>query len=220
MSIPSNAKGYGNNSTARNVFRLTFSTALSAAPVYEAYDGATFFPDVGSALTVTSTVLAGTSGNGNKSMVCLVDTSSGAPSSNWKPSTATNGSLNPNRLKGQTSYVTATATPGAGGTITWNEVLEVPSDAATNSTFKWDLLVRYKYTGTAPTLTWSFNDDTSGGGTEGTPVWTNIEPGIHGVRHTRAGVTTGGPYLANIPATGTADTGMGWVTDEFPLVEG
>ena len=33
MAIPNKATGYGNNSTARNVFRLTFSTALGAGLV-------------------------------------------------------------------------------------------------------------------------------------------------------------------------------------------
>lgn len=209
MAIPNRAVGYGNNSIARNVFRITFSTALSSAPKYEAYDSAATFPAVDTAVTVANTILAGTAGNSNKSMLSLVDTSSAAPTSNWKPTSATGGSANPNRVKGQTNFVTATATPGAGGVITWNEVLEVPSDATTSSTMAHDLLVRYTYTGTAPTLTWAFNDAVSG--TEGTPTWTTLTPGTHGIRHSRAGASTPN-YLANIPASSTEDTVEGWVT--------
>lgn len=206
MAIPAAATGYGNNSTAQNVFRITFSEALSSAPKYEAYDGASF-PATGSAVTTANTVFAGTAGNGNKPMLSLVATTSAAPSSNWKPASATAGSANPNRMKGQTNYVTDPTTPGAGGVIRWNEVLEVPSDATTSSTMAVDLLIRYTYTGTAPVLTWAFNE-----GTEGTPTWTTLTVGTHGVRHTRAGTVGGGPYLANIPAAGTEDTAMGWVT--------
>lgn len=209
MAIPNKAVGYGNNSTARNVFRITFSTALSSAVKYEAYDGGSF-PAVGSATTVTNTVLAGTAGNSNRSMLSLVDTTNVAPTSAWKPATATAGSANPNRMKGQTNFVTqAGAVVGAAGTITWNEVLEVPSDATTSSTMAHDLLVRYTYTGTAPTLTWAFNDAVSG--TEGVPTWTTMTVGTHGLRHSRSGASSP-DYLANIPATGTEDSVEGWVT--------
>src|SRR6266542_2530059 len=105
MAIPNRAVGYGSPSTARNVFRVAFSTALSSAVKYVAYDGGTF-PAVGSATTVANTILAGTAGNSSKSMIGLVDTTNAAPSSAWFPASATGGTANPNRLKGQTSYVT------------------------------------------------------------------------------------------------------------------
>jgi hypothetical protein len=208
MAIPAKSTGYGNNSVARNVFKLTFSTDLSSAPIYEAYNGGTF-PAVGSTTNTTNTVFAGTAGNSNKPMLSLIDTSSGAPTSNWKPASVSVGSANPNRMLGTTNYVTATATPtgGPGGAITWNEVLEVPSDATTSSTMAHDLLIRYTYTGAAPTLTWAFNE-----GTEGAPTWTTLTPGTHGLRHCRTGTVGGGPYLANIPATSTEDTVEGWIT--------
>lgn len=206
MAIPFAAVGYGNTSTARNVQRITFSTALSSAPKYESYDAGTF-PAVGSGTTTTGAIFAGTAGNSNKPMSSLVDTSSGAPTSSWKPASVTAGSANPNRMKGQTNFVTATATPGAGGTITWNEVLEIPSDHTPSNTLAMDLLIRYTYTGSAPTLTWAANE-----GTEGTPTWTTLTPGTHGLRPTRAGITAGGPYLADVPGSGTQDTAMGWIT--------
>lgn len=206
MAIPLLATGYGNGSVARNVFRVTFSTALSQAPIYYAYDGATF-PAVGTAVTTANTVFAGTAGNANKPMLSLVDTSSGAPASSWKPASATGGSANPNRMKGTTNFVTATVTPGAGGVITWNEVLEVPSDATTTSTMAIDLVISYQYTGAAPTLTWAANE-----GTEGTPTWTTLTQGTHGLRHCKAGTVAGGPYLLDIPASSTVDSAVGAVT--------
>jgi hypothetical protein len=205
MAIPSKATGYGNNSTARNVFRLAFSTALSGAPLYKAWDGAVF-PATGVAVTTANTVFAGTAGNGNKPMLSLVDTSSGAPALAWKPAAATAGSANPNRMKGSTNFVTATATPGAGGTITWNEVIELPSDATTSSTMATDLEITYQYTGVAPVLTWAYNE-----GTEGVPIWTALVPGTNGLRHCDAG-TVSPVYLLTIPSAGTVDSAEGWIT--------
>ena len=206
MAIPGKATGYGNNNTARNVFQITFSTACSQAPLYKMWDGATY-PATGSAVTVLNTVFVGTAGNGNIPMTSLVDTSSGAPVAAWKPAAPTGGSANPNRMKGSTNYVTSTATPGAGGTITWNEVLELPSDATTSSTMAVDLEITYTYTGTAPSLTWAFNQ-----GTEGSPSWTSLTPGTNGLRHCNAGTVGGGPYLLDIPAAGTVDSAEGWTT--------
>jgi hypothetical protein len=69
-----------------------------------------------------------------------------------------------------------------------------------------DLLVRYYYTGAAPTLTWAFNE-----GTEGTPSWTTMTPGTHGIRHCKAGAGAGN-YYATIPESGTQDTEEAWIT--------
>jgi hypothetical protein len=211
MAIPCSAKGYGNGSTARNVFRLTFSQALSSPPLYKMWDSASVFPATGALVTTANTVFAGTAGNGNIPMISLVDTSSGSPAGSWKPGSATAGSANPNRMMGSTNYVTATATPGAAGSITWNEVLELPSDATTSSSMGVDLEITYQYTGTTPVLTWAVNDD-GAGGTEGAPVWTTLTPGTHGLRHTKAGTVSGGPYYLDIPPAGTIDSAMGWVT--------
>lgn len=209
MAIPNKATGYGNNSTARNVFKVTFDQALSSAVKYEAYDTNGTFPAVGSVTTTAQKLFVGTAGNGNKPMLSLVDTTNAAPASAWKPASATGGSANPNRMNGQTSYVTqAGAVLGAGGVITFNMVVEIPSDLTTadNAQMAHDLLLRYTYTGTAPALTWAFNE-----GTEGTPTWTTLTPGTHGIRHAKSGATTPN-YLATIPASGTQDTQEGWVT--------
>lgn len=209
MAIPNKATGYGNNSTARNVFAVSFSQNLSSLVKYEAYDNDQTFPAVDTVLTVANIILAGTTGNSNKSMVCLVDTSNAAPSSAWKPANATAGEANPNRLKGQTNYVEQDGSiVTAGGRITFNMCVEVPYDTQTSDPMGFDLLVRYTYTGTAPTVTFQFNE-----GTEGTPTWTSLTVGTHGIKHCRSGSSSPSNLFANIPVSGTEDTAEGWVTN-------
>lgn len=240
MAIPAKVVGAGNGSAARNVFAITVSQALSASPQFEAYDGGTF-PAVGSGTTVAGKALAGTAGNGNRSMLSVVSTGAAAPSAAWKPANASAGAANPNRVKGQTSYVVAQETQNGGsgigawglpftkaagalgnatgaidgtqnpaGVIRWNECFEMPSDVVPTDNLTQDLLFRYQYTGSAPTLKWYFNDF-SVGGTEATPVWTELTPGSHGVRHCNAG-TTAGNYKLDIPPSGTVDAAEAWVT--------
>ena len=207
MAIPAKATGYGNVNAAE-VFKVTFSTALSSAPKYEAYDRSASFPATGALNTTNKKLFTGTAGNGNKPMLCLVDTSTAQPGANWKPAGATAGSANPNRLKGQTNYITATTTPGAGGAIKFNLVVEVPSDLtpADSAELDHDLLIRYTYAGAAPTLTWAFNE-----GAEGAPSYTTLTPGTHGLRHAKAGAAAPDYYM-EIPASGVADSAEGWVT--------
>jgi len=112
MAIPSKAVGGGNVSTASNVFRVSFSQALSAAPQYQMWDNSSTYPAVdASGSTTTKEAFAGTSGNSNKPEYALVSTTSAAPSSSWLPGSATGGSANPNRMKGTTNYVTDPTTP-------------------------------------------------------------------------------------------------------------
>lgn len=211
MALPAIAVGYGNNSTAQNVFRLTYSQALSSQPDWECYDGSGSFPTTGSANTVLNTIFTGTAGNGNIPMLALVATSSSAPSSAWLPGSPTSGAATANRMKGLTNYVLDPTTPGAGGSIRWNMVLEVPSDATTSSTMSVDLLNRYTYTGSSPSLTFQVNDF-GAGGSEGSPSWTAFVPGTNGIRHCRTGTSAGGPYLADIPTSSVEVTTVGVVS--------
>jgi hypothetical protein len=212
MAIPLKVTGAGNNSTARNVYKVAFSTALSSAPYYKAWDNSQTFParDT-SGSTTTKEIFTGTTGNGSKPMLSLVDTSSAAPSSAWKPTSATSGSANPNRLKGSINYVTATTTPGAGEYITFNMCLEVPYDASVPSSSSMNALleITYTYTGTAPTVSWYANE-----GTEGTPTWTQLTPGTHGIRFCNSSASTSDSttWKLTLPASGTVDDGAQLVT--------
>ena len=162
--------GYGNNSTAREVFYFLTTQTLSSLIKYEAYDNDQTFPTVDSVTTTVNNVLAGTAGNSNKSMVCLVDVTNAAPASAWKPASATGGEANPNRLKGTVNYVEQDGSALTAGTrAKFNMVVEVPSDATTVMDMGFDLTVRYTYTGSVPTVSFQYNS-----GSEGTPGYTTI----------------------------------------------
>lgn len=212
MSIPNNATGAGNNDAA-NVFKIIFSQALSTAPKYEAWDNSQTFPAKdASGSTTAKEIFTGTAGNSSKPMLYLVDTNAGAssPGSDWKPSTATAGSANPNRLKGTTNYVTAQNTPDASEFITFNIGLEAPYDATvpSSSSTAHIIQIRYTYTGSAPSLTWQFNE-----GTEGSPSWTTLTPGTHGLRYCNTGTSwAAGPYKLTLPESSVTDAGEVGVT--------
>lgn len=241
MAIPNKARGYGNNSTARNVFGLTFSTALSSAPKYELYDNAQTFPAVGSAVTVTGKVAAGTAGNSNKPMIGLVDTSAAAPASAWFPASATGGSANPNRVKGQTSFVTSAATSagssgvraygtgysaGAGALGDGSGVVGGAQNPAGVITWNEALEIPsdlvptdnmnydllIRVTYTGGVPTLAWYFNEGTGDTSPNVTWTALTPGTHGLRHCNAGTVSGGPYLLDIPASGVVIAAEGWVT--------
>jgi hypothetical protein len=143
-------------------------------------------------------------------MLYLAATTSAAPGANWKPASATAGSANPNRLKGTTNYVTDPTTPTAGQAILFNLGAEIPYDAAVPSSSSMAHMIqcRYTYTGAAPTLTWAFNE-----GTEGTPSWTTITPGTHGIRYCNSSTSwAAGPYKLTLPASSVVDAGEIGVT--------
>jgi len=213
MAIPSKAIGAGNNN-ATKVFKVVFSTALSTAPKIEAWDNSSTFPAKdASGSTTAKEIFTGTTGNGN--LPELAAWSGGAeadgtlPGASWHPSEATEGSANPNLLKGTTNYVTCTNTPGAGGNIVFNISERVGYDATVPSTTTMAAIIqlRYTYTGSAPSLTYYYND----AGTEETPSWTTFTPGTHGVRFCNSG-TVEGTYKLTLPAADTVDAGELWIT--------
>jgi len=212
MAIPFKVVGAGNGSTAQNVYKITFSQALSSPPVYKAWDNSQTFParDV-SGTTTSHEIFTGTTANGNKPMLSLVATTSSAPSSNWKPASATSGSANPNRLKGSLSYVTDPTTPGAGESIRFNMCLEAPYDATVPSTSSMNFMIAitYTYTGSAPTVTWYANE-----GSESSPVWTSLTPGTHGIKFCNASAVANDTttHKLTLPLSGTIDDGCQIVT--------
>jgi len=211
MAIPAKATGAGNNA-AGNVFQITFDQALSTAPKYEAWDNSLVFPlKDASGSTTAKEIFVGTAGNGNIPYLYLFDSNAGAtpPGAAWKPVAPVAGSNNPNRLLGVTNYVTAVNTPALGETICFNIGAEVPSDAAvpSDSSCNFLLQIRYTYTGTAPALTYKFNE-----GSEATPSWTTLVPGTNGLRFCNAGTIGGGPYKLTLPGAGVVDASEVWVT--------
>jgi hypothetical protein len=203
MAIPFKITGAGNQD-AQYVFRVTFTEDLTLAPTIEAWDNAETFPTrTTTGTTVAKEVFTGTTGNGNIPMLYAVATTSVTPGDDWKPSAATAGSANPNRLMGTTSYVTDPTVPDADDNIYFNLGIEVPYDATVPSTtmLAHIIQVRYRYSGPEPIVTFAANE-----GTEDSPTWTTITPGTNGVRYCNAGTDwDSGPYKLTLPESGTID---------------
>ncbi len=209
MSIPSKVTGGGNNSTARNVLRLSFSEALSAQPEYHMWDNGSTYPAVDAVgATTVKEAFVGTDGNGDRPEYALVDTSSAAPVADWLPDEATPGAANPNRMKGDSSYVVSPITPTAGQAIRFNITGEFASDSSVPSTSQQNILLEidYQYTGPAPTLAYAYND-----GSEGSPNWVAFTPGSHGIRLVNTGIS-GAPYKLTLPLSGKVVAEELWVT--------
>ena len=215
MSVPSKVVGGGGANNAAKCFKIVFSQALAAAPKIEAWDNSSVYPATDAyGSTTAKEVFTGTTDNG--SIPCLAAWSGGAeatgnkPGSNWHPSSATAGSANPNLLKGSTNYVTCTNTPGAGGNIVFNLSLKIADDMSipSASSMAHVIQIRYTYSGTAPTLSFYYND----GGSETTPSWTVLSPGTYGVRFCNSG-TLAGTYELTLPGAGdTLVAAEVWVT--------
>lgn len=203
MAVPFQITGAGNQNK-RYVFRVLFSEDLATAPSIEAWDNAETFPErTTDGATVANEVFTGTTANGEIPMLYAVSTTSESPGDDWKPSTATAGAENPNRLMGDTSYVTDPTTPSAGESIYFNLGIEVPYDATVPSTesLAHTIQIRYRYSGTEPTVTFYGNE-----GTETSPSWTEITPGTNGVRYCDAGTAWAtGSYELSLPESGTID---------------
>lgn len=213
MPIPSKVFGAGYTSTRRNVFRITWSQALSVAPQYQMWDNASTFPAVDAAGTsATKEAFVGTAGNSSKPEYGLAATTSLGTISGWLPTAATPGSANPNRMKSTVSYVTDPTTPSGSGVTTFNITAEFASDSSVPSSSSQNILlqVQYQYTGTAPSLTYAYNDNAATG-TESSPVWQNFTPGTHGIRLVNTS-TVAGTYKFTLPASSTATVDELWVT--------
>jgi len=205
MSIPSKIVGAGNNSTAQNVVRITFSEATSDIPKLEAWDDYAFS-------TVLHEVFTGTSGNGSKPMIGAVATTDAAPISAWMPVSGTSGGATINRMKGTANFINlAAAAIAAAGTVRFNLNWEIPYDASIPADMDAVLVCRFSYTGAAPILTWEFNDAVAGG-TEASPIWTTITPGAtgHVVKPGDSG-STASNLVIHRPVSGVIDSAEIWV---------
>jgi hypothetical protein len=97
--------------------------------------------------------------------------------------------------------------------IRFNLSAEFPSDAAVPSTSSQNILLQigYQYTGSAPTLSYAYND----AGSDSAPIWTAFTPGTNGIRLVNSG-TVAGTYKYTLPSSGVQTvgntTGELWVT--------
>jgi len=209
MAIPSAVVNAGNGHQQQNIFRITFSQALSSIPTLEAWDDSTFS-------TTLKEMFTGTAGNGNVPYVsglATTDTAPGGPS--WEPASPVAGGAVANRLQGTTSYVNLAAEiPTAGFSVRFNLNWQVGYDATVPATTTQNgvLACRYAYSGTAPSLTWAYNDS-GAGGTEAAPQWTTITPGSAGnyIRPMDSSSNSSSPVWTR-PTSGVADAPTIWVT--------
>jgi len=214
MSItPFKPTGIGANA-AMNVFKVTFSEALSTNPKLMAWDDYT-------CTTVDNTIIAGTSGSSNKSMIggigCTV-----APSAGWFPTNETAGSAvnTSSLLNGNTGFcLLSSSAPTAGQAVYFNVNYKLYSDLVPSDTMSSVLAVQFQYTGATPIEGWYANS-----GTEGTPVWTELKADVEGsapisgntqIRACDTGEGYGGTetYKATIPSSGSSFTEEIWLRD-------
>jgi len=205
MAIPAHVLGYGATAST-DVFKVKFSYPLSSKVRYECYDNLDNNFPVTDDVTSTGNDIFSLNATFATSMIALIDTTGGAPSSTtWFPANDGSNVATFNRMKGVTYYVTQHgATVVANGSITFNMQIEVPNEAETSSSMAYDVSVRYTFTSTTPALTWYFNDLEAS-------TWTQMTPDTHGIVHVRSGTPTGGPYYANIPVSGSERTQEGLV---------
>lgn len=207
MSIPTAIVGAGNSSAAQNVFRVTFSQALSSVPTLESWDDATFSTTIREQFT-------GTPGNGNIPYVSAVATTDSAPATIWKPGVVAGGAV-ANRLLGLTNFVNLSiAVPIAGGAVRFNIDFELAVDTSVPATNTFGVLaVRFAFAGATPSLTWQINDQVAGG-TEGAPQWTSLTPGSAGnfIRPADAGANSANPIITK-PTSGVASAPAVWATN-------
>lgn len=118
------------------------------------------------------------------------------------------------------SDTTADGSLGAGvpttnttAAIRFNVTAEFGADSAVPSSSSQNILLQvgYQYTGSAPSLTYWYND----GGTDASPSWTQFTPGSNGIRLVNSG-TVSGTYKYTLPASGVQSVGGSngelWVT--------
>ena len=220
MATKGRARGYGSGEdgyAAKNVFRISFNHPLSSKVRYECYDNNQTFP---ATVSVTSTVndIFGLSAS-ELSMVALRDTTNGTSGAGttWFPSSYQSNSGTINLMAGTAHYVTqqgATLDSFGGGYAYFNMQVKVPASTQTSSSMGFDVLGRYTFISTTPTVAWEFNQvANSTTGTEAVPVWGTIPSGVMGIKHCRTSTATAGPYLASIPETGQTRTEEAWITD-------
>ena len=166
-------------------------------------------------------VFTGTTGNSSKSMICATATTNVTPASDWSIPDAlpvVDGDVT-NLLLGDTNWcILHTGVVAQAGTVRFNLNWEVPYDASIPSDMEAVLVIRFSYTGAAPSLTWALNDFGDGagdgvtGGSEGTPLWTNLAPGVSGntIKPTDAGATSA-TVVMHRPVSSTVDCGEVWV---------
>lgn len=155
---------------AKNVFKVGFSQALSTNPKLQSWDDHMMN-------TVLHKIFAGTTINGSKPMIGGIGLTT-PPSADWFPSSMVGGAAVDvaSLLKGTAGFCLLSSTPpGVDGEVFFNLDYKIPADLLPSDTMGHVVAVEYQYTGEVPTITWYANN-----GTEATPDWVQLFPGIKG----------------------------------------
>jgi hypothetical protein len=211
--IPFKPTGIG-QVAAKNVFKVSFSQALSTNPKLQAWD------DEGMD-SVAHAVFTGTTESGSKPLIGAIGLTS-APSAEWFPSSLIAGAAvdAASLLKGTDGFCLLSSTaPGAGGEVFFNLDYKIPHDISPGDALGHVVAVEYQYTGAAPTVTWSANK-----ATEETPDWEGLTPQAKGsapvpetteIRPCSAGEGADGTgtYKLSIPGSGQEFADEIWLKD-------
>lgn len=200
-------------STQKNVRRIRFTRPLSSVPTVRAYDNAAVYPTTDGTTTTAFRIFQGTSVNGNQSMLIYLDTKhSGPPDPSWWTS-ASSSSSSTVLMEGNNAFLTfrySASSMVAGATLTMNAIMVVPSDINPTADMLHNVVCRYTFTGSIPTIQFTANNEHAGG-TDASPAWGTITTDTHGIKFA-SGSATNSAILATIPLTGTLHTKTAWVT--------
>ncbi len=199
MPIPFRPVGIG-QVAAKNVFRISFDEDLSQIPELHAWDDLNLN-------TVANKVFTGTTTNTFLPMIGAIGLTV-APAANWWPVAAVAGAAVDlaSRLIGNTGYIFLASAPPVAGDVFFNFDFSFPDDVLPGDTMAFVIEFRYIFTGPTPTVTLAGND----GGTEGSPIWTNLitQPGgVGGAASVLRPSDTGGTGVGDtvtIPTSGEA----------------
>jgi len=169
LSNPFRPTGIGQHA-AMNVFKASFSEDLSTPPQLHAWDDYLL-------LTALHKIFIGTTVNGGKPLIGGIGLAE-APAADWFPTAKVVGadvdvaSL----LMGDEGFcVLSEEAPVAEEEVFFNLDYKIPSDLLASDTIGHVVSVEYQYTGDAPVVVWHAN-----AGTEETPNWIPLFPGIEG----------------------------------------
>ena len=203
--------GFG-GSDDLNVFKFKATQALSADVRLEAWDNDLVFPLRDATGATTDHEIFDT-----PMIRGYMFTTGDTPAADWDETvTATTGAANPNLLKGEVNYCSKAAEtdPDDGGdvdSVRFNLGVRVPSTAEPSDNFNFLIQIRYSFSGTTPTPTFWYNNETDGG-TEAVPSWSAITPDTHGIKPMDTGSTT--PFTLTIPYSGNQDAEVCVVVDD------
>ncbi len=162
------------NIPGQNVFRITFGTYdCSDIPQVTAWDDYLMN-------TVIKESLAGTTGNGSVSSICVADTEPGATVDGWATAlTQTSGAAHTNRCKGNTAYtILGTAVPIAADVRRFQLAIGLTYDFGAGTTGHDPVIgIKAFYTGSPPVLSFHYNSTNS----ESTPTWVQLNLQTKGV---------------------------------------